>query len=1042
MDTGVFSESGSTEGGWSKAQTNSQEAIAEPCSENKGTGYVSKSPPSRGQKRPSSRRRRPTSRGRTILESRKVDTGIRKTKKRLLWQIGKSNNKLHSVYNYRGRDCRIKRCCRINSGLVVALHWNLSNWRPSHETVFRRSSSNFSRKSKLTDQTFLNSLVTIIAGRSKKKVKVSNSRRISNPVAGDQDLKSILFLEMEKNKKSKKGSAKDHAKRKNSSLVDRTESLNTTKRTREGDNSADLDSTPMADRTCVAPPSYYQEVSADRISGLSPNASDFFAALPTTSSPNRPRYRQNETSIVLDHDEIAQSDDDGVQQMIDSINEQLDLGSSAGTVKRQDDAAFSVDDALMEEENENELPVANLDEEEDFELDEGANKYVRRSDGARVSLRKTSNLTGRRGKIVRKVNSRNNLSNMAARTPDVAPENKVTVYLQGYPAAESIIIEAHKDILINYLQETVQAMEEAARADGVQFVAPLFPSIQPKHGQLEIGCDNQPGVRFVLDVFGPGVDHVSMGLGRAVIVERTLDVTNSAPSFLLTTAGDVTWETVLQVCSSRLAMEGTDTWIKLKEVKLDRPSGVATRFAILMPHGQALRDRLLALPEPEQVLFPHAERKTWIFRYQMTEREIGKSRRKLSMENSNKKYFQWPATQINGSRSEWRLRTTFDRQLGTEFRLWGVVFVDTSELMEIKIRDSKWRPLRPLSNRHLTSDNRLQLSVNKLPWRISTNAESFSNNSELCVTKWKPQALCSTTRSFQTTFLRVNLTLSLVSSIHKEPQQSSQRHLTLYFLRRTEASSRLFTGSRTNTPPFKDYLTNVSSKKSNMKETNADTDSLCRYQRTIEISISLAEAPGLRGDTDSKLRHHLHFVNYCDEILVKLLKRKCMAIEVEFVGANVNIRMKNVSEISISLALGLREDVKSKPLHRPSHSVNYFDEILVKRLKRNCIAIEVESLRANVNIRMKNELESAERGTLHGITNQAVTVAVIFRKENEINKNFLNHIIPSNGWGIEAMRTLRAVKLMNNKHLAAWLEGLLRSIMGFGDGRQTARHGS
>lgn len=212
----------------------------------------------------------------------------------------------------------------------------------------------------------------------------------------------------------------------------------------------------------------------------------------------------------------------------------------------------------------------------------------------------------------------------------------------------------------------VQATEDAAREDGVRFIAPLFPSIQPKHGHLEIGCENAPGVAFVLDVFGPEVDYMRMGLGRPIQSQRTLEVTNTVPSFLLTTAGEISWETVLATCGNRLAMQDTETWIKSKEVKLERPTGIFTRFAILMPRGQALKARLLALPEPELVLYPFAERKSWIFRYQLTERELGKPSHHFLKDKITLSHSQLSEILIKDKRSVWRRRTTSDKWRGRE----------------------------------------------------------------------------------------------------------------------------------------------------------------------------------------------------------------------------------------------------------------------------------------------------------------------------------------------------------------------------------------
>lgn len=215
-------------------------------------------------------------------------------------------------------------------------------------------------------------------------------------------------------------------------------------------------------------------------------------------------------------------------------------------------------------------------------------------------------------------------ANQAQRN-QVAPDNKVTVHLEGYPAAGSIVTDSIKDLLIAFLTQSVEIFERQCEERRVAVAPMLFPTILPKHGTLEIGCDNQVGVNFVLRSFN-NCDHVRIGITRRIRAVRTLEAGFLAPSFTITTPGETTWEELLSISRRRLGLPSTETWILVKEVKLSRDNGsTSTRFAVLMPNNEALKQTLLANPAPEQQFYPNAERRAWTFKYQLTEAEMGKN---------------------------------------------------------------------------------------------------------------------------------------------------------------------------------------------------------------------------------------------------------------------------------------------------------------------------------------------------------------------------------------------------------------------------------
>lgn len=227
---------------------------------------------------------------------------------------------------------------------------------------------------------------------------------------------------------------------------------------------------------------------------------------------------------------------------------------------------------------------------------------------------------------------------------EARPENKVSLWLTGYPAEGSIITESLKDKITKYLDEFIKTLSDEYAATGIDFKPPQFPSIKPKHGQLEIGCEDANGANFVLMVFGPTVNTQDIGIGGVINARKTLEVTNTAFTFLITAPSETTWDEAVRVCRDVLRLPFTDTWILIKEVKLERNSGqTSVRFAVIMPRNIDLRNRLMSKSEPEEYFYPRAVRKAWCIKYQTTEAEEGKETVSTSRQQNNSTFlhFKW-----------------------------------------------------------------------------------------------------------------------------------------------------------------------------------------------------------------------------------------------------------------------------------------------------------------------------------------------------------------------------------------------------------------
>lgn len=337
MDSGVLRISGTTDTGWSKAGKTKWDSWKTMQTEHKGIKYVFERPPSRRRTRPSSRRRRPPSWGRTLSERDRVVKVIKsksKVSKMFIIRIiyfEIPHNLLESEMTHtllvfapsvRRQSPLIRQGIRLGTNRLKNSHGESFYCRHSAAT---RALSGLFRNAVLA----ANSLVVI-----------------NNPE---------ILLVMDKVKKSKKSQknvkqretesdspagSSDQFKRKNTSFTDRSDSLNTTKRTREdvldnGDGVQEqksINSTMSADRTVVEPPPHLSR--AGHSSDQSLDVSGFYSHQPPTSSPNGSRFRQDEISILLESDERLDNDE---QKLIDSINEHLDLQgeSSGGTVRPQ-----------------------------------------------------------------------------------------------------------------------------------------------------------------------------------------------------------------------------------------------------------------------------------------------------------------------------------------------------------------------------------------------------------------------------------------------------------------------------------------------------------------------------------------------------------------------------------------------------------------------------------------------------------------------------------------------------------------------------------
>lgn len=509
---------------------------------------------------------------------------------------------------------------------------------------------------------------------SRALVSERNHKRavsIANNYGSAAMLKCFL-LEMP-GKPNKSGSKTD-SKRRNNSTADRSSKLNTTKRLKdevrekevspEGhENSSYIslsshsEETMAQDRTCITPPSYIGNSSR-----------------PTTSSPNNDRSRAANFSIFVDDDEKellavtskmgqecgGYEEDEEVRDIISLIDKSLGIEHEVNKTGMMTNS--------LEESAESSTSAECTDEELKASVNTQTRAQRPRSRFFPYSRHSYQSL--------RPVNTsfQTKSATMAQlRGEQVAPEHKVTLWLEGYPREESLISESNKDAIITYLNDAVTAMEEDCQAEGIPFTAPLFPSIQPRHGQLEIGCQNRPGSDFVLGVFGEGVDHVALGIGKRISATRTLEVGYTAPSFLLTVPGEITWAKVLEICSGRLGFQYTETWIKSKEVRLTRQNGTsATRFAIIMPRNVAFKNQLMALMEPETAYYPTAVRQAWIFKYQLTEQELGKNENKISFLVLNELYHLQPkGTLINACLSTMWLKITSSKQHAKELPTTG-----------------------------------------------------------------------------------------------------------------------------------------------------------------------------------------------------------------------------------------------------------------------------------------------------------------------------------------------------------------------------------
>lgn len=148
-----------------------------------------------------------------------------------------------------------------------------------------------------------------------------------------------------------------------------------------------------------------------------------------------------------------------------------------------------------------------------------------------------------------------------------ASEHKVSIWLQGYPQEASIINDSIKDIILVNINDAMSVLEQRLKARGIRFTPVLFPLVVLQHQQLVIGCQNEPGVQFVITLLGNDTDHSALGIGKKILVARTLDNTSIRDTYLVTVPGEVSWDVLISTSRDRLSLPATDTWIKVKVVK-------------------------------------------------------------------------------------------------------------------------------------------------------------------------------------------------------------------------------------------------------------------------------------------------------------------------------------------------------------------------------------------------------------------------------------------------------------------------------------------
>lgn len=307
---------------------------------------------------------------------------------------------------------------------------------------------------------------------------------------------------------------------------------------------------------------------------------------------------------------------------------------------------------------------------------------------------------------------------MATNSNGVASANKITVYFAGYPHRDSIVNDSMRDTLIEALHKATLAFEEASRRRGIEVIIPMYPSVYPKHGTLEIGGDTPEAARFALRTFNNRLHNVA-GANRTTLAIPTLEM-DFVPTFIINAPGDTTWDSLKLVCGTRLRFGRVDNWIKIHEVKITKNQKTTARFAVAMPDGQEFRATLMNLPGiPEIKYYPTARRDVWSFKYQMTETEIGKSLHIFVValhfnSFSFLSYFQLLATlQQPRQASESQPTTFFNKKLS---------ILSTRTLMVTsKTWASPWKPLG------LTSTSRRE-TMRSRTWNRSTQPSQLPSN--------------------------------------------------------------------------------------------------------------------------------------------------------------------------------------------------------------------------------------------------------------------------------------------------------------------------
>lgn len=238
-------------------------------------------------------------------------------------------------------------------------------------------------------------------------------------------------------------------------------------------------------------------------------------------------------------------------------------------------------------------------------------------------------------------------------------DKKVSVWLEGYPNVESIITDEIKDYFVNLLDLAVNRLKERCVGTNRDSSDIRFPSIAARHGQLEIGCGTSHAVDFVLRFFG-ALEHQ----GKKAKVSMT-DKAEPAHTFTVTApvpdeGAEPTWEDIKKICGREfLRIPYENTWILLKQLKIERSSGPAIRFVILMPENREFRDRLKRNPLEQESFYPKVVRQVWTIKYQLTEKEIGECGSNI-YEIILYDTFQRPATDLqelewtSPHRTEWR----------------------------------------------------------------------------------------------------------------------------------------------------------------------------------------------------------------------------------------------------------------------------------------------------------------------------------------------------------------------------------------------------